>query len=210
MLVSENINEKQIGEKILNALTVFPGVVEKSKQLLPQLKNAQSDALKHTEASFFSSTKDRRRNRSSQLNGLVNSLENIIRFSNSGKNKLILKAIRNIQKKEEMITFSAIEKGTEDPKTGKKNENPLNRNVIMEIQKFLGGKRKSKCKKMKGKKYNTRKSPAYSASKCAKGTKKKGNDGKMYIVKSSKNGVKRWIKSTRQNKKSKTKKTNKH
>jgi len=62
---------------------------------------------------------------------------------------------------------------------------------------------------MKDKKYTTRKSPAYSASKCAKGTKKKGNDGKMYIVKASKNGVKRWVKYT-QKKKSKSKKKNKH
>ena len=58
----------------------------------------------------------------------------------------------------------------------------------------IGGKGISKCKKITSKKkYTTRKSPPYSASKCARGTRKKGNDGKLYVVKSTSEGVNRWL-----------------
>ena len=58
----------------------------------------------------------------------------------------------------------------------------------------IGGKGISKCKKITSKKkYTTRKSPPYSASKCARGTRKKGNDGKLYVVKSTLEGVNRWL-----------------
>ena len=58
----------------------------------------------------------------------------------------------------------------------------------------IGGKGISKCKKITSKKkYTTRKSPPYSASKCARGTRKKGNDGKLYVVKSTSKGVNRWL-----------------
>ena len=74
-----------------------------------------------------------------------------------------------------------------------------------------GGKGVSKCKKITSKKkYTTRKSPPYSASKCARGTRKKGNDGKLYVVKSTSKGVNRWmpvvskkVKQTKKSKKSK-------
>jgi hypothetical protein len=71
-----------------------------------------------------------------------------------------------------------------------------------------GGKGVSKCKKITSKKkYTTRKSPPYSASKCARGTRKKGNDGKLYVVKSTSKGVNRWMpvvsKKVKQTKKSK-------
>ena len=41
-------------------------------------------------------------------------------------------------------------------------------------------------------KYRTRNSPPYPANKC-KSTKKKGNDGKMYLSESDKNGVYKWV-----------------
>ena len=45
-----------------------------------------------------------------------------------------------------------------------------------------------------------RKGPNESATKFKIGTKKKGNDGNMWIIKSNKNGVQRWVKnSTRRN-----------
>ena len=73
---------------------------------------------------------------------------------------------------------------------------------------ITGGKGVSKCKKITSKKkYTTRKSPPYSASKCARGTRKKGNDGKLYVVKSTSKGVNRWMpvvsKKVKQTKKSK-------
>lgn len=40
-------------------------------------------------------------------------------------------------------------------------------------------------------KYRTRNSPPYPANKC-KSTKKRGNDGKMYLSESDKNGVYKW------------------
>lgn len=43
------------------------------------------------------------------------------------------------------------------------------------------------------KKYNTRPSPPYPANEC-KGKSMKGNDGKIYVSKSNKNGVHRWVK----------------
>jgi hypothetical protein len=48
-------------------------------------------------------------------------------------------------------------------------------------------------KKIIGKKLETRKSPAISASTLKEGTIKKGLDGKKWIIKKSENGVKRWI-----------------
>lgn len=76
------------------------------------------------------------------------------------------------------------------------NKEPLTvkeiRNMMAKMN--IGGKGISKCKKITTKKkYTTRKSPPYSASKCARGTRKKGNDGKMYIVKATTKGVNRWL-----------------
>ena len=202
--------EKQIAKNILDALMVLPKVAENAEVLIPQLRQAVSEAESHRDKAWISNTKNRRHDRYKELDRLLDKLENIVYYSKNEKNKMIIEAITSREKKrDQMVAFSAIEKGTKDPKTGIINENPLNRDIIMNIQSFLGGKGYTKCKKIKGKKYNTRKSPAYSASKCAKGTKKKGNDGKMYIVKSAKNGVKRWIKYTKK-KKSKSKKKNKH
>lgn len=197
--------EKQIAKNILDALMVLPKVAENAEVLIPQLRQAVSEAESHRDKAWISNTKNRRHDRYKELDRLLDKLENIVYYSKNGKNKMIIEAITSDEKEKEkkrdqMAAFSGIIKN---------EENPLNRDAIMKIQSYLGGKGYSKCKKIKGKKYITRKSPAYSASKCAKGTKKKGNDGKMYIVKASKNGVKRWVKYT-QKKKSKSKKKNKH
>ena len=57
-----------------------------------------------------------------------------------------------------------------------------------------GGKGVSKCNKITNKKkYSKRGSPPYSASKCARGTRKKGNNGKLYVVKATSKGVNRWV-----------------
>jgi predicted Fe-Mo cluster-binding NifX family protein len=56
-----------------------------------------------------------------------------------------------------------------------------------------------------------RKSPSESATKFNVGTKKKGNDGNMWIIAKNKNGVKRWVKisGTKKSTKKSTKKQNK-
>ena len=202
--------EKQIAKKILDALMVLPKVVENAEVLIPQLRQAESEAETHRDKAWIAGTHNRRNDRYIQLYRLRGRLERIVYYSKNGKNKMIIEAITSDEKKrDQRAAFSAIELGTRDPNTGKINENPLSRDAIKQILSFVGGRGYSKCKKMKDKKYITRKSPAYSASKCAKGTKKKGNDGKMYVVKAAKNGVKRWVKYTKK-KKSKSKKKNKH
>ena len=50
-------------------------------------------------------------------------------------------------------------------------------------------------KEKKTKKKKDRPSPSESATKFKVGTKKKGNDGNMWIIVENKNGVKRWSKS---------------
>ena len=195
--------EKKIASNMLVAIKVFPKVVKASKELLPKIKQAEIEAREHKNKLVFrESTSKRRNSRYSILYHLRKDLELIIDYSERQNTQMIIDVI---MKPERMIAFSVIEKGTKNPVTGRENPNPLNRDVIMEIQKFLGGRGNSKCKKSKKKKYLTRKSPAYSASKCAKGTKKKGYDSKIYIVKANKNGVKRWVKFTAM-KKTKSKK----
>ena len=50
------------------------------------------------------------------------------------------------------------------------------------------------CVEQTSKKYTSRKSPPYPANVCPVGDKKKGNDGKMYVVSGpNKNGVSRWV-----------------
>ena len=63
------------------------------------------------------------------------------------------------------------------------------------------------CKKIYSLKYDYRPSPPYKASSC-KNTRKKGNDGFMYVSKKNKNGVYRWEKVNKKvNKTLKKKKT---
>ena len=50
------------------------------------------------------------------------------------------------------------------------------------------------CVEQTSKKYTNRNSPPYPANVCPVGDKKKGNDGKMYVVSEpNKNGVSRWV-----------------
>lgn len=73
---------------------------------------------------------------------------------------------------------------------GKSVESKKNGDRIMKNIKKLIGKKDTTTKKLK----KDRPSPAESATKFKEGTKKKGNDGNMYIIVSNKNGVKRWKK----------------
>lgn len=50
------------------------------------------------------------------------------------------------------------------------------------------------CKKNTSIKFSSRPSPPYPAGQCPIGSKKRGNSGDMYSVKSNVNGVKRWVK----------------
>ena len=54
-----------------------------------------------------------------------------------------------------------------------------------------------------------RKGPEESATLFSVGTKKKGNDGNMWVIVKNKNGVKRWQKKTNKSRKSYTKKSRK-
>lgn len=50
------------------------------------------------------------------------------------------------------------------------------------------------CVEQTTKRYTNRNSPPYPANVCPVGDKKKGNDGKMYVVSEpNKNGVSRWV-----------------
>jgi hypothetical protein len=42
-------------------------------------------------------------------------------------------------------------------------------------------------------KYRSRPSPPYPANECAQGTKKRGNDGNLYVVKLDRRGIGRWV-----------------
>lgn len=61
------------------------------------------------------------------------------------------------------------------------------------------------CTKQHTKRYTQRNSPPYPANKCRVNSRKRGNDGLLYVAKPNVNGVKRWVKSS----KSKTSKTTK-
>ena len=50
----------------------------------------------------------------------------------------------------------------------------------------------NKCTKIKTFKYSLRNAPPYPANKC-KSMKKKGNDGKLYLSQSDKNGIYKWV-----------------
>jgi hypothetical protein len=72
---------------------------------------------------------------------------------------------------------------------GKSAESKKNADRIMKnIKKLIGKKTMTSSKKLK----KDRPSPSESATEFKEGTKKKGNDGNMYIVVINKNGVKRW------------------
>lgn len=113
----------------------------------------------------------------------------------------------NAEKKPSVGDIDEKAKAEKEPSVGPIDENeeadgkpsvgPIGENAKEESEPSIGsigGKGISKCKKITSKKkYTTRKSPPYSASKCARGTRKKGNDGKLYVVKSTSEGVNRWL-----------------
>ena len=74
--------------------------------------------------------------------------------------------------------------------SGKSEESKKNSKRISKIlNTIIKGIKKPKEKKLKD-----RPSPSESATKFKVGTKKKGNDGNMYIISSDKNNVNRWKK----------------
>lgn len=110
-------------------------------------------------------------------------------FKNEITKKLEEKKNKIKRKRRSRIQPAGPEVSTKEPLTVEEM-----RNMMIAPNMREGGKRISKCKKITTKKkYTTRKSPPYSASKCARGTIKKGNDGKMYIVNSTSKGVNRWL-----------------
>lgn len=73
----------------------------------------------------------------------------------------------------------------------KKNSKRIERN----IKKIISGIIKPKDKSSKNNNAKKdRPSPSESATEFKEGTKKKGNDGNMYVIAVNKNGVKRWKK----------------
>ena len=198
-------DNKNIANNIITAVIQFPTTAEQSRKLIPRLDTAESEAKSHADEAWFTSTKQRRYSRKQVLRDLTNTLKSIVGLYDNGTTQYLMKnAFQPFIKREQLVALRGIEFNNS------RGTNWLPKDPLMVIGKFLGGTGKSKCKKiLTKKKYTSRKSPAYSASKCAKGTKKTGNDGKMYVVKAAKNGVKRWVKLT-QKKKSKSKKKNKH
>lgn len=65
--------------------------------------------------------------------------------------------------------------------------------IVAEIFKKGKIKTASKKKKPNNKKKMDRPSPSASATTFKVGTRRKGNDGNMYVVKANKNGVQRWV-----------------
>ena len=90
------------------------------------------------------------------------------------------------------ILFSPLGTSKESKKNGDrilKNINNLNKMKTKKLKKNNQSSSYSKDKK------KDRPSPSESATKFKVGTKKKGNDGNMWIIVENKNGVKRWSKS---------------
>ena len=50
------------------------------------------------------------------------------------------------------------------------------------------------CDRLTTKKYSSRPGPPYAANKCAEHTRKRGNDGLMYVARADIHGVNRWVK----------------
>ena len=78
----------------------------------------------------------------------------------------------------------------------KKNSKRIERNIKKVINGIIKPKKENSSKDNITKKYTKkdRPSPSESATQFKEGTKKKGNDGNMYIIVINKNGVKRWKK----------------
>ena len=80
-----------------------------------------------------------------------------------------------------------------DPLKNQKNANRILK-LKLPIKKLKKRSIKKTIKKTSSKDKSNRPSPSQSATLFKVGTKKKGNDGNMWIVKKNKNGVNRWSK----------------
>lgn len=92
-------------------------------------------------------------------------------------------------KKYPMISIYKYKQNSSQPYT---EEQPNKMDIIPSLLKLVENKDNTKTSKKSIKK--DRPSPSESATKFKEGTKKKGNDGNMYIISVNKNGVKKWKK----------------
>jgi len=98
-------------------------------------------------------------------------------------------------KKYPMISIYKYKQNSSQPYT---EEQPNKMDIIPSLLKLVENKDNTKTFKKSIKK--DRPSPSESATKFKEGTKKKGNDGNMYIISVNKNGVKKWKKYVKDNK----------
>ncbi len=186
MRTGSDERQKKIAEKIIYNISIFENVQSESAKLVPKIEESYDNANKLKGKAFMSSTKKKREERLDKIVAVRIALlrmemkqPQFLKGATSDIKNTLVKYVKDLQTKKEV-------KGLNNAYKWK------NANAVKEPS--IGGKGISKCKKITSKKkYTTRKSPPYSASKCARGTRKKGNDGKLYVVKSTLEGVNRWL-----------------
>lgn len=217
MRTGSDERQKTIAEKIIYNISIFKNVQSESAKLVPKIEESYDKANKLKGKAFMSATISKRKERLDKivavriallrmemkqpqfLKGATSDIKNtLVKYVKDLQTKKEVKGLNNTYNNEESI-FQGMpphmrnEIGSylnKDYKYEGKNAKEESEPSIGSI----GGKGISKCKKITSKKkYTTRKSPPYSASKCARGTRKKGNDGKLYVVKSTSEGVNRWL-----------------
>lgn len=217
MRTGDNEIQKKIAEKIIYNISIFENVQSESAKLVPKIEDSYNEAnkLKGSYA-FMSSTKSKRNERLDKIvavriallrmqmkkpqfiPGATSDIKNtLVNYVKDLQTKKEVKGLNNAYNNEESI-FSKIPTETRNEIGSYLNKyykyKGKNEEADGKPSGSIGGKGISKCKKITSKKkYTTRKSPPYSASKCARGTRKKGNDGKLYVVKSTSKGVNRWL-----------------
>ena len=87
----------------------------------------------------------------------------------------------------------SVKSAKKSVKSAKKSVKPAKKSVKPAKKSVRLAKKSVPAKKRDSKPRKDRPSPSDSATKHPVGTKMQGNDGKMYMVKMSKNGVTRWV-----------------
>ena len=219
MRTGSDERQKTIAEKIIYNISIFKNVQSESAKLVPKIEESYDKANKLKGKAFMSATISKRKERLDKivavriallrmemkqpqfLKGATSDIKNtLVKYVKDLQTKKEVKGLNNTYNNEESI-FSKIpipsETRNEIGSYFNKDYKYEGKNAKEESEPSfgsIGGKGISKCKKITSKKkYTTRKSPPYSASKCARGTRKKGNDGKLYVVKSTSEGVNRWL-----------------
>ena len=219
MRTGSDERQKTIAEKIIYNISIFKNVQSESAKLVPKIEESYDKANKLKGKAFMSATISKRKERLDKivavriallrmemkqpqfLKGATSDIKNtLVKYVKDLQTKKEVKGLNNTYNNEESI-FSKIpipsETRNEIGSYFNKDYKYEGKNAKEESEPSfgsIGGKGISKCKKITSKKkYTTRKSPPYSASKCARGTRKKGNDGKLYVVKSTLEGVNRWL-----------------